>query len=1519
MTSSNRHRPRLMRAPHTSPPLPATTSLLVSHCSTARDDAESDRYDPLSSPSFNYDQGLDEFDEHDQQHLITMSPQSNNALRLQVSPEQPQQRSTNRLERLPQELILHILGFVHHDLVYPSDPCDKTYFQPLEQRQQSAHLTLLRLAAVCPQFESAILGPQASVLWHRIDGSAVFPVPRPLLADALEAPAPALGPRHLSPALFIALARAAGPAVTSLSLRGIQFSSVVEPKGGIGSLFTAAHLFEHVLEAQGVCRTASDDNKASASSDGPSHQTSDDSNGGMLDGPSSSQRVFQDKPLSASPGLMPLSLPVTTPPAPQLRVTQLTHLDLRSIRIDPVQIVAAKRALSALLSASPNISSLLLANANAGFVDDNLLDSSLPNPHKLRELDVSRCAGVTAEGLNRLLRKIGDYQSERLQAGDTDRAHDAGLQIVRIVGMRAKPLSGAIGDTGRTHRHARAEFLDAMSDEEHSSDERPQDDIRSPEPARRSVKSPLEEMMALIGQTSAHTLQVLDASYVNDLTDSHILALAHVMPQHSSGRKSTIPFSTASNGPLRQSTITQAQIKLSRDMACAKHFPTHRSALARALDAQSSTTNIVTRTVFPHLRSLALASNPYLTAASCGFLTGALPACETLELAGWSSRAFLDHERDADGRRIRRDTSRAGRAAATDLPGDGPLVDLLESMPQIRRVDLEGASEITDAVLRILTPSPSIRYVGEDGGQLEEEQAQPGQFLSHLIVSHAYRLSPRAMLDLMRGATKLVHLELDDTRAGCDHVAKEWATLMRLRKSGLKAAASALALPLVAAATATVADGQGVQERRAMLAESPTPYLSLVDCRGFSKDEYDRLSRKGQVRAREAIGLRPKLAPRPADAAGVGVEPSAQRTAVGHGVHEALEEFEWGREWFGYEGRAEITPVNTEGSPASSHQHQTALGPVTTPTTPSAAPSEQQAASPSRASRLALSLPLGLGLALARRASGHLTTSDEDDDANNATSVTQLSLPGLSFQIRASAGGGAGSGGANGDAIGQGGCDETNPALGVLKSFWGWQAIDVRGKARKKRLAKEEKARKIAATAAAAASASARAGSRPGGARSLSFGGLDAALRNADAGTGQEQGGSAVGLSTGLRNSTAAALALLLRRTGASSAGAAMSAAFGPMTPPLSRSPSPASSPSSPAGLAAHMSPAGIPIPGAAGGRGQSSPRGGMRAGLSRRMNSGSSAAGGGFSPSTPGAQSTMSAFSFMALAGQRGGAIPSSSFGSGRSLSGAFSPSTPPSWERASAIYSARQTGSERHDRPSSSTRHISTRHALAFAEAAAAAGLSPTEAEMLAMAAIVDHSQSPRSRTRSDADMLSAVLAGGAMNLNAAGKRPRQNSSRFGGDGYPGDPLLLDHSPTQFDFRSGRVAAPGGRSLRDKVRQHGDRAKGRIRKLLHTGSTSASASTGGRGVETDGASSVGSHPASGAATPRRGTAPHSLSAGRVPSSSVPSPSLPTAAAPGATGAVIAPQYYGTDVAGLEGMGWDDDEENDLHGCVLM
>ncbi|CAA7268101.1 unnamed protein product [Cyclocybe aegerita] len=124
---------------------------------------------------------------------------------------------------------------------------------------------------------------------------------------------------------------------------------------------------------------------------------------------------------------------------------------------------------------------------------------------------------------------------------------------------------------------------------------------------------------------------------------------------------------------------------------------------------------------------------------------------------------------------------------------DAGLVRLLEQTPYIRRLDLEDASEITDAVISTVTP-----YVDEEDDTNDDanrrseadsstkknsvDDKQPGHVLQHLNISHATNITDATLLGLVRNCTTLTVLEADNTRMGAN-VLKEFVRLSRQRKA----------------------------------------------------------------------------------------------------------------------------------------------------------------------------------------------------------------------------------------------------------------------------------------------------------------------------------------------------------------------------------------------------------------------------------------------------------------------------------------------------------------------------------------------------------------------------------------------------------------------------------------------------------------------------------------------------------------------------------------------------------------
>jgi len=94
-----------------------------------------------------------------------------------------------------------------------------------------------------------------------------------------------------------------------------------------------------------------------------------------------------------------------------------------------------------------------------------------------------------------------------------------------------------------------------------------------------------------------------------------------------------------------------------------------------------------------------------------------------------------------------------------DLKGDG-LVQLLETTPKIRRLDLEDASDITDSVLSAITPIDEHTSLSHR----QDDTSRPGHALEWLCVSHAGNISDGTFLALIHACSKLRVLEADNTK-----------------------------------------------------------------------------------------------------------------------------------------------------------------------------------------------------------------------------------------------------------------------------------------------------------------------------------------------------------------------------------------------------------------------------------------------------------------------------------------------------------------------------------------------------------------------------------------------------------------------------------------------------------------------------------------------------------------------------------------------------------------------------------
>jgi F-box/leucine-rich repeat protein 2/20 len=110
------------------------------------------------------------------------------------------------------------------------------------------------------------------------------------------------------------------------------------------------------------------------------------------------------------------------------------------------------------------------------------------------------------------------------------------------------------------------------------------------------------------------------------------------------------------------------------------------------------------------------------------------------------------------------------------------LIRLLKTTPWIRKVDLEDAAEVGDALIDVLTPDPSTSEVVSPvlPALVDGPAPQPGHALEELIVSHAIEVTNDALLALVQRCGRLRVLEADGTRI-LPATVKEFVKLSRER------------------------------------------------------------------------------------------------------------------------------------------------------------------------------------------------------------------------------------------------------------------------------------------------------------------------------------------------------------------------------------------------------------------------------------------------------------------------------------------------------------------------------------------------------------------------------------------------------------------------------------------------------------------------------------------------------------------------------------------------------------------
>lgn len=390
---------------------------------------------------------------------------------------------------------------------------------------------------------------------------------------------------------------------------------------------------------------------------------------------------------------------------------------------------------------------------------------------ELEVLDLSRCTGVDAFGITFICEAVENRWKETL---------------ARMTGPDS--LVGSEGDASRVPR-------------------------RKSKLRELRISGLKRASLATVGQIASAfpDLEVLDLSYALSLTDE---AWAEFVEWREDSDDSSLGFS----------------------------FPRQPMGLPHVeLTARQIGLDPIDRTIYRRrvtkLRHLNLSSCTSLTDQTCSYLAYAVPKLELLELGGIG--------------------------AGMRDPG---LIRLLETTPLIRKLDLSDASSITDAVLAALTPPPPAPEAGPrrlltlplpplpsspiniPGRPLlaptrsasfpipSSHRAvmlalppppKTGQSLEHLAVSYATALTPEAFTALIKGCSKLITLEADNTSID-NAVVREYVELQRTR---------------LAERSKSNNTTPNVQTKKAAT-------LVAIDCAAVGRPIIDELASKGHTRPR---------------------------------------------------------------------------------------------------------------------------------------------------------------------------------------------------------------------------------------------------------------------------------------------------------------------------------------------------------------------------------------------------------------------------------------------------------------------------------------------------------------------------------------------------------------------------------------------------------------------------------------------------------------------------------------------
>lgn len=218
------------------------------------------------------------------------------------------------------------------------------------------------------------------------------------------------------------------------------------------------------------------------------------------------------------------------------------------------------------------------------------------------------------------------------------------------------------------------------------------------------LKHTSDEMLRDLGKAAPY-LEVLDLSYARRLHNSALEAFIACDSEHDS----RVP------GGVLDTVVVSAR-DLGRDV--------------------NDSSQVYFRRRVTRLRHLNLSFCILLTDTACANLAYSVPKLEFLEMAG-----------------IGAELKEAG------------LVRLFERTPFIKRIDLEDAMDVGDAVLAALTPAlPTEPSANASGRQQVEAPPQAGHALEVLNLSSCINVNDHSLLSLVRGCPKLTVLEADGTR-----------------------------------------------------------------------------------------------------------------------------------------------------------------------------------------------------------------------------------------------------------------------------------------------------------------------------------------------------------------------------------------------------------------------------------------------------------------------------------------------------------------------------------------------------------------------------------------------------------------------------------------------------------------------------------------------------------------------------------------------------------------------------------